>query len=50
MVDALLPNKERACFDHSELRGKYKKVKVRGLSEKRRKTMIWSMSQLSFHG
>ena len=48
MVDALLPNKERACFDNSELRGTNKKMKVMGLSEKRRKTMMWNVSQLSF--
>ena len=48
MVDALLPNKERACFDNSELRGTNEKMKVMGLSEKRRKTIMWNVSQLSF--
>ena len=48
MVDALLPNKKRACFDNSELRGTNKKMKAMGLSEKRRKMMISNVSQLSF--
>ena len=48
MINALFPNKERACFDNSELRGTNKKMKVMRLSEKRRKTMICNVSQLSF--
>ena len=48
MINALFPNKERACFDNSELRGTNKKMKVMRLSEKRRKTMKCSVSQLSF--
>jgi len=48
IVDAQLPNKERAWFNSLELRQTNKKMKGMGVSEKRRKPMAWNVPQLSF--